>query len=188
MRVLCYGDSNTYGYDPRSQLGGRYPIQVRWTGRLTEQGYQVENWGLNGREIPTRPREWEAVESLIARESSGDRVVVMLGTNDLLQPGLTARDVAARMEDFLARPGMRRLPVLLVAPPPMVRGVWVTEDRHLTQSALLGEEYRHLARRLGVDFADAGAWDIPLLFDGVHFTPEGHRRFAQELARCLEAL
>lgn len=122
MRVLCYGDSNTYGCDPRSQLGGRYPIQVRWTGRLTEQGYQVENWGLNGREIPTRPREWEAVESLIARESSGDRVVVMLGTNDLLQPGLTARDVAARMEDFLARPGMRRLPVLLVAPPPMVRG------------------------------------------------------------------
>ena len=66
--------------------------------------------------------------------------------------------------------------------------MWVTEDRHLTQSALLGEEYRHLARRLGVDFADAGAWDIPLLFDGVHFTPEGHRRFAQELARCLEAL
>ena len=25
QRILCYGDSNTYGYDSRSYLGGRYP-------------------------------------------------------------------------------------------------------------------------------------------------------------------
>ena len=24
MKVICYGDSNTYGYDPRLPLGGRY--------------------------------------------------------------------------------------------------------------------------------------------------------------------
>ena len=24
MNVICFGDSNTYGYDPRSYLGGRY--------------------------------------------------------------------------------------------------------------------------------------------------------------------
>ena len=24
MKVLCFGDSNTWGYDPRSPLGGRY--------------------------------------------------------------------------------------------------------------------------------------------------------------------
>ena len=29
-RLLCYGDSNTYGYDPRSYLGGRYPDSIRW--------------------------------------------------------------------------------------------------------------------------------------------------------------
>ena len=23
MNVICFGDSNTYGYDPRSYLGGR---------------------------------------------------------------------------------------------------------------------------------------------------------------------
>ena len=31
-RVLCFGDSNTYGYDPRSFFGGRYP--GRWTDLL----------------------------------------------------------------------------------------------------------------------------------------------------------
>ena len=29
MKILCIGDSNTYGYDPRSYLGDRYPAEVR---------------------------------------------------------------------------------------------------------------------------------------------------------------
>lgn len=29
MKVICYGDSNTYGYDPRSYIGGRYPAGAR---------------------------------------------------------------------------------------------------------------------------------------------------------------
>ena len=31
--IICYGDSNTYGYDPHDQMEGRYPKDVRWTGR-----------------------------------------------------------------------------------------------------------------------------------------------------------
>ena len=30
MKVICFGDSNTYGYDPRSFLGGRYEADCRW--------------------------------------------------------------------------------------------------------------------------------------------------------------
>ncbi len=32
--ILCYGDSNTYGYDPRNGL--RYPRTIRWPGHLQE--------------------------------------------------------------------------------------------------------------------------------------------------------
>ena len=28
-RILCFGDSNTYGYDPRSCFGPQYPVNVR---------------------------------------------------------------------------------------------------------------------------------------------------------------
>ena len=34
---------------------------------------------------------------------------------------------------------------------------------------------------LGIRFADAGKWDIPLAYDGVHFTEKGHRAFAAGL-------
>ena len=30
--ILCFGDSNTWGYDPVT--GSRYAYDVRWTGRL----------------------------------------------------------------------------------------------------------------------------------------------------------
>ena len=33
-QILCFGDSNTWGYDPTN--GGRYPYDVRWTGRLQQ--------------------------------------------------------------------------------------------------------------------------------------------------------
>lgn len=32
--ILCFGDSNTWGYDPVT--GSRYAYDVRWTGRLQQ--------------------------------------------------------------------------------------------------------------------------------------------------------
>ena len=29
MKAICFGDSNTYGYNPRSRLGGRYDADSR---------------------------------------------------------------------------------------------------------------------------------------------------------------
>lgn len=35
--LICYGDSNTYGYDPHDTNEGRYPKEVRWTGILIQR-------------------------------------------------------------------------------------------------------------------------------------------------------
>ena len=192
--IFCFGDSNTYGYDPRSYLGDRYPREVRWTGLLAEHpGWRVENLGQNGRSIPCRPGELAQLRNQLEDFGPLDVLTVMLGSNDLLQPhGFTAGDTAARMEVFLRQLlpafswGKSRL--LLVCPPPMRPGTWVQEERLLAESAALGDAYGALARRLGIAFADTRGWGIPLLFDGVHFSPEGHRRFAREIARVLEPL
>lgn len=180
--LLCFGDSNTYGWDPRDYFGGRYDAETRWTDRLeTATGLKVVNAGVCGRMIPAAcPMELRQVPDTT-------RVLVMLGSNDLLSiPNADAELVTARLRAFL-----EQLPVkpLVIAPPPMARGSWTAEDeeRLLCQSARLGESYRALAEESGLPFADAGAWKIPLAFDGVHFTEEGHRRFAEALAERLRA-
>ena len=178
MKLWCFGDSNTYGYDPCGFFGGRYAAP--WPALLAEKtGFQVINDGKNGRMVPEREYE------ILQFRRDADALIVMLGTNDLLE-GATARETAARMEAFLNRCDMPL--VLLVSPPPFVRGAWVPDDGLVEESKNLARQYEGLAKRLGLPYADAGEWDIALAYDGVHFTEEGHMRFAEGLASCLEVI
>ncbi len=33
-KIYAFGDSNTYGFDPRMGGVGRYPKDIRWTGEF----------------------------------------------------------------------------------------------------------------------------------------------------------
>ena len=183
MKLWCFGDSNTYGYDPCGFFGGRYAAP--WPALLTEKtSFQVINDGKNGRMIPER--EYEILRfRRDAERYSADALIAMLGTHDLLE-GATGREVAARMEAFLNRCNLPA--ILLISPPPMKRGAWVPDDGLVERSRDLARQYEGLAQRRGLPYADAGEWDITLAYDGVHFTEEGHARFADGLASCLEGI
>lgn len=174
MRVLCLGDSNTYGYDPRGAFGGRYAPEDRWVDRVAKQtGWEMINAGFNGQEIP---RNAHTVPFPIGNQNA-DMLLIMLGTNDLLQ-GATAKESAARMEAFLNSLLPYEKQLLLIAPPPVKRGAWVDSGKLVTESILLAEEYKNLAHKQKIPFLDTHRWNIPLAFDGVHFTEEGHHAFA----------
>ena len=190
-RIFCYGDSNTYGYDPRSYLGGRYPKHIRWTGLLEQAGWNVVNEGENGREIPTREWQFQTAVKTVTQATPMDVVTVMLGANDLLQhAAFTAEDVAACMERFLRKLTAHIMGTrfLLIAPPPMRPGEWVYEQRLLTESARLGACYRKLAEVLGIGFADAGIWNVETAYAGVHFSEAGHAAFAKGLLTQLSEM
>ena len=185
-RILCLGDSNTFGYDPRSYFGSRYPAHVRWTGRLESAGWEVINRGENGLSIPGKEDFPELAERLRSQLPL-DAIAVMLGSNDLLE-GASPAETGARMEALLRCimecAGDAR--IILIAPPPMERGEWVPDQTLIDRSAELGMAYRRLADKMGVTFTDAGAWNVSLAYDGVHFLPEGHAAFAGGLLAMLE--
>lgn len=188
MRILCFGDSNTYGYDPRSYFGGRYPAEDRWVDILAQKtGYDIVNEGENGREIPHRTYELSGFRLILSENQPIDLLIIMLGSNDLLQ-GAKPTEIAACMEKFLNQIPLNRDQIMLIAPPPMKRGEWVTDDQLIIASTELTEHFRPLTQRLGVRFADAGCWDIDLTFDGVHFSETGHRAFAEGLFDVFTAL
>jgi len=186
-RIFCYGDSNTYGYDPRSCFGGRYPESVRWTALLQTQGWDIFNAGQNGRSIPRNGWEIEMLVQMLRRYQP-DIVTVMLGSNDLLQdPGLSAAGCGERMEGFLAAL-LKQAPscqLLLIAPPPMALGAWVDDPKIVETSQRLGAQYQGLAQKLGIAFADANDWNVELTFDGVHFSERGHRAFFAGIGKRL---
>lgn len=181
MKILCIGDSNTYGYDPRSYLGSRYPAEVRWTDRLGK--HDVINCGVNGMTIP---REHSRYAGLI-RINDPDLVIVMLGTNDLFRsPG--AGQIANQMGRFIDSISGAAKQILLISPPILQYGEWVMDDDLVEESQDLGGLYRRLADRKGCLFADSAEWDIEMTYDGVHFSPEGHAVFAQKLEEVLKSV
>lgn len=168
MNVICFGDSNTWGYDPRARFGECYSL--RWTDILAEKtGWNVINEGVNGREVPTEP-------AIIP--SDIDLFLVMLGTNDLLQLD-TPEAAANRMEVFLSQSDPTK--IVLIAPPPMIWGEWVQDQELIDDSIRLAALYKDLAMKLGIRFLNADLWKVPLCFDGVHFTEEGQQVFANGL-------
>ena len=176
MNVICFGDSNTYGYDPRGYFGGRYDADSRWVDIVAEKtGWTVRNMGQNGREIPS---------SAPPLPADTDLLIVMLGTNDLLQ-GRSPEQAAGRLERFLSGISLERSKLLLIAPPPMTLGAWVPNPQLIDDSRTFARLCQALAERLGIRFVDAGKWDIPLAYDGVHFTEQGHRAFAAGLLEEL---
>ena len=179
-QIVCIGDSNTWGYDPRGFGGGRYLAAVRWTAQLDSlPEWVIHNLGENGREIPHSAFALRLLGQQLEALAPLDGMCLMLGSSDLLC-GAAPAAVAARMEDLLDRLGACGAPLLLIAPPPFCPGTWVAEEQLTHASAQLAWLYRTLAQDKAIAFADAGAWDIPLAFDGVHFTEEGHRRFAEQ--------
>ena len=177
MKILCFGDSNTYGYDPRDYLGDCYAPQDRWVDILADKtGWIVENHGLNGRQVPLRPVQFT---------QEPDLLLIMLGTNDLLQ-GLQPDEIANRMARLLTSCGISREKLLVIAPPLLQMGQWVTEQALVQRSAQLGAWYQALCAKLSIRFVDAGCWNIALCFGGVHFTESGHRTFANKLYQYLK--
>lgn len=90
------------------------------------------------------------------------------------------------MERFLSSLSLDRSKILLIAPPPMTLGAWVPSQQLIDASRIFAQLCQPLAEQLGIRFADAGKWDIPLAYDGVHLTEQGHRAFTAGLLEELK--
>ena len=193
-KILFYGDSNTYGYDPDNWTEFRYPEKTRWTTVLKEKlgdAWQVTEAGMNGRRLPDLRHDSAYVNSLLEQLSDQDIFAIMLGTNDILsslEPD--AIEAIDRMEQFLQflKTRMASSKILVIAPPPC--GNSMIKDplyqKFFRQSRCMNQGFRKLADIYGTMFIDADTWDIPLCTDFVHFSAKGHRIFAENMYRFLK--
>ena len=147
-------------------------------------GCKVVNAGENGREIPRREGELQRFDLMLSNQKPLDMLLVMLGGNDLLQ-GNSVQAVAQRMEAFLTRIPLEKTKIVLIGPPRMKPGAWITDDRLLEDCVRLNAAYRTVAEKLGVRFVDATGWDIDVTYDGVHYSEKGHQTFAEQLFLSL---
>jgi lysophospholipase L1-like esterase len=197
--VLCYGDSNTWGYDPATRA--RYPAPVRWTGVLAARlgaEYRVVEEGLNGRttrwDDPIEPGRngLTHLRPCIDSHQPLDLIVIMLGTNDLKRRfNLSASDIAQSAAElasmawrFAQAPDGSHAEVLLVAPPAVTT---LTEFDQMFEGAReKSRQFSHYFRLAAgwrhLPFFDAGSVIVSSEKDGIHFDAEEHRKLGEALA------
>lgn len=202
--ILAFGDSLTYGANPIPG-GPRHAYEDRWPTAL-ERGLggkaRVIAEGLGGR--TTVHDDWFAnadrngarvLPTLLESHSPLDLVIIMLGTNDI-KPfhGRTAGEAGrgmARLTQIVrghyAGKLMAAPEIILVAPPPIIRGEWADmmdhfgPDEAIATSVDFAREYRKRATEQQVHFFDAGTVARTDPADGIHLDPANTRAIGEGL-------
>ena len=208
-RVLCFGDSNTWGY---IVTGGRYDEHTRWPMRMGEllgRDWTVIEEGFNGRtcvyDDPVEGGFKSGVRYLppcLMSHNPLDVVVIMLGTNDTKRRfGLTPMTIGQSMMQLVRACklyGMNAVGdpphIIITAPPPILDNLMETRhaecfgEQAIAVSKGLGPELLRVSKLLRVDFFDAAPFAEVSPLDAVHMTARGHLQLAEAMAEKLKGL
>lgn len=215
-RVLCFGDSNTWGFVPISTPpSSRYARELRWPnvmGASLGPDVTVIEEALNGRTTdiadPAQPLLAGAgldgaayLPAALASHLPLDAVVIMLGTNDTKAhfaraPARIATG-AKRLLDIVRTldggvgSAYANPRVLLICPPPLgTFSPWFAEmyAGGLEKSRALPPLYEAVARAAGAAFLDAGSVIATDGVDGVHLSADMQRRLGLAVAEAVRPL
>ena len=205
-RILCFGDSLTWGFDPESRV--RFEEDSRWPCVMQEalgDGYKVIEEGQNGRTIatddPTKGFKNGLTYVIPCVESHKplDLMIIMLGSNDLKSKfRYTAGDIADEMklmiESILAYNRFRmedKMKILLIAPPCITSTITGSRfaDKFDASAAVTARNiapcYKALADSYGIMFMDASEYVEVSREDSLHLDREGQIKLGESVYKFL---
>ncbi len=199
-RILCFGDSNTFGYDPSN--GFRFPKEIRWTGVLQElcgNTFEIIEGGCNNRTCFRDNPEGEkftgykALPKLL--ETNPDIAILAIGTNDLQRIYRTSeQEIKFGIENLIeiAKKQSPNTEIILVATPPIGQEVLLSgifaflfDKSSIEKSQQLGKIYQQVSEQYGCKFLDLAPYITPSKIDGLHFDKEGHKKVAELLFQII---
>ena len=207
ISILCFGDSNTWGYDPFTK--GRYEYEHRWPGvlqKLLGENYRVLEEGLNGRttvwddpvEDGTGTKNGlKHLPVCLSTHSPLDLIIMMLGTNDLKRRfsssplesamGLERLIRTVRFHDYYP---INKVPEILVVSPPKI-GQLTEEFQNFfaadisEKSREFGGHIRSICEKNSCLFLDAAEVVSPDPSDAIHLSRESHLTLGATIKKLI---
>lgn len=207
--ILCYGDSNTWGYNPDGT--GRYPKDIIWTSVLQRKlgsRYEIIPEGLNGRTTvwndPVRGEYRNGKTYLLPclhTHKPVDLVILFLGSNDLKHRfSVSSYEIAESVEMLIniikkseTGPDMASPEILVIIPPPILMLPEMMEIPHLipmfeksaTKSEQFSEEFNRVLKGQCY-LLDSSKIIKTSEIDGMHLDSESHRILGQKVAEYID--
>ena len=212
-RIMCFGDSNTWGYTGIPCLKGlpaeRFDENTRWTSLLQKKlgaDYRVLEEGYNGRTtvyddpVVYGVNGYTHLEVAYSTCSPCDLVIVMLGTNDVRYApdaqavGAGMRRLLMHLKEIIACSYSPECKILAVAPPKALPGLptpsseYAYKQEWADEIAKLPEIYEEICDQLGINFANAHEWAVADVSDGLHLGGDGHAILADNLYEIVKQI
>ncbi len=203
-RILCFGDSNTWGFIPG--LGDRYPIEIRWPGvlqNLLGSNFEIIEEGLNARTTELDdPKNFgkngiKYLPPCLQTHSPIDSVILFLGTNDLKERfNRTPNQIRDGIENLILTikndvyTYNHEPKIILIAPTIVDESAPKVKEKYLgaeEKSRQLGNLYFQLSEKYGTKFIDLAKNIKPSNVDGYHLSEESHQKIAKLLFDLIQA-
>lgn len=200
-RILCFGDSNTWGYIPGTKHN-RYSSSVRWPGVLQSllgDEYEIIEEALNSRGImkgDNRPGKegriaMDYILPCLDSHDPLDYVIVMLGSNELkAEFNLLTQDIGENLRIFIETVSNRnsqfrdiKPKIIILVPPAMddQTEYCLKGDKYVgahNKSIELKTTYAKIAEETGCSVVDVQD-ELLVGEDGVHMLAESHELLAK---------
>ena len=203
QQVLCFGDSNTWGYNPEN--GERFPWGIRWTSilqqKLANKDIRIIEEGLCGRttvfEDPLRQgRKGVSLFPTLLETHKPENIVIMLGTNDCKTfYGATAGSIGLGIRKLVRqiRDGAPSAKILLMSPIALGEKVWDGFDPEFGKNSVqvskeLPEIYRQIAEEEELYYLAASDYAVPSERDQEHMDEEGHKALAEAVLEKISEI
>lgn len=201
-KILCFGDSNTYGYIPNN--GARYDKNTRWTGvlsLLSHGKFEIIEDGCNNRTaFAANPAGkiftgYEILPELLTDDF--DAVVLAIGINDTqFLYNLSSIEIASGVEKLIniVKVKSPQAKILLVAPSILTDDVLngnfacLFDRTSIEKSRQLPLLYQKIAEKQNIEFLDLNSVAKTSSLDGLHYAPEQHLKIAQAIFTILSEL
>ena len=210
--ILCYGDSNTWGYIPgtlnlETGYKERYSTNQRWTMLLQQhlgQQYRIIEEGLGARttdiDDPNKPGRNGLSFLKICLESHAplSLVILMLGTNDLNNKfSRELVDTVNGIEKLInciketncGSDMLSASEVLIISPPHPCHEMGFDGQflGSISRSKKLVDLYQNIVKINGCYFLNAAELIHPSEIDGIHLDLNGHKALSKMIsAKILE--
>lgn len=199
-KVLCFGDSNTFGFIPES--GKRYDKHTRWCGILAAtKKFEIIEAGCNNRTAYSdnpagfQQTGYKVLPTLLTGDL--DCVILNIGINDLQKIYTTTQDDIKNGIKNLIKIVKETVPtakILLISPAVLTQNIFngyfatLFDETSIEKSKMLGTLYKQISSEENCAFLDLNEYTRVSALDGLHYEPEGHQKAAAAVLAKLDEL
>lgn len=206
MNILCFGDSNTWGFDADNMC--RFPKEIRWTNKLQKylgENYTVSEFGICDMTFGTPDPFYDCCDGgkniipAIRANSPVDYVVVSLGINDCKKYLFNSLDTILQDAGKLIYKIQRYSDLNTSSPKAIVCAQVVPHEKFIQSYPeefdgdsvrkifQLNGKLKRLCEQMNVLYCDV-PYSVDFGVDEGHYSAEGHDSFAKNLAEFIKSL